>query len=95
MATPSHPGVFLWSEVLEPHGLTVAAAAGVLGVSRVTLSRLVNGRAALSGDMAIRFEKAFGLRMDTLMRMQAQYDIAEARRRASSIRVRRYRPTAA
>jgi addiction module HigA family antidote len=95
MRNPPHPGAFIRTEILDPHGLTVTAAAAVLGVSRVTLSSLLNGQANLSGDMALRVEKAFGLRMETLMRMQASYDIVQTRRRAKSITVRRYRGRAA
>ena len=73
----------------------MTAAAKVLGVSRPTLSSLLNGQAGLSGDMALRLEKAFGVRMDTLMRMQASYDIARTRQREKSITVRRYRKRAA
>jgi antitoxin HigA-1 len=64
----------------------------VLGVSRPALSNLLNGNADLSGEMALRLEKAFGVRMDTLMRMQGAYDIARARQRAGRIRVRRFQP---
>jgi antitoxin HigA-1 len=92
MLNPPHPGDFIRTEVLEPLGLTVTSAASVLGVSRPTLSSFLNGRAALSGDMALRIEKAFGLRMDTLMRMQSAYDIARTRKRQGSIHVRRYHP---
>ena len=60
------------------------------GTRRPTLSNLLNGEADLSGDMALRIEKAFGVRMDTLMRMQASYDIARTRQREQSISVRRY-----
>jgi addiction module HigA family antidote len=67
----------------------VTAAATALGVSRPTLSSLLNGRAGLSGDMALRIEKAFGVKMDTLMRMQSAYDIAQTRQREKQIRVRR------
>jgi addiction module HigA family antidote len=90
-----HPGEFVWAEIIAPYGLTVTAAAAVLGVSRVALSRLINETASLSGDMALRVEKAFGVSMDTLLRMQAAYDIAAARRREGTIRVRRYRGGAA
>jgi|SRR5579863_3764020 len=92
MLNPPHPGDFIRTEVLEPLGLTVTSAASVLGVSRPTLSSFLNGRADLSGDMALRIEKAFGLRMDTLMRMQSAYDIARTRKRQGSIPVRRYHP---
>src|SRR3989475_13162293 len=91
MRTPPHPGAFIRTEILGPLELTVTAAARVLGVSRPTLSSLLNGHADLSGEMALRLEKAFGVRMDTLLRMQASYDIVRMRQRAKSIRVRPYR----
>ena len=90
LANPAHPGQFIKMEIIDPLGLSVTAAAKVLGVTRPTLSALLNGRAALSSDMALRIEKAFGSKMDTLMRMQTSYDIAQARRREAKIRVRRY-----
>ena len=70
MLNPPHPGDFIRTEIIEPQGLSVTAAAGVLHVSRPALSSLLNGKADLSGDMALRIEKAFGVKMDTLMRMQ-------------------------
>ncbi len=88
MLNPPHPGDFLRTEIIDAAGLTVTAAAKVLRVSRPTLSSLVNGKADLSGDMALRFEKAFGVKMDTLMRMQSSYDIAQTRKRESKIKVR-------
>ena len=94
MRNPPHPGAFIRTEILGPLDLTVTSAAKVLGVSRPTLSSLLNGQADLSGDMALRLEKAFGVRMDTLMRMQASYDIARTRQREKSITVRRYRKRA-
>jgi antitoxin HigA-1 len=90
MKNPPHPGDFIRSEIIQPAGLTVTAAAEVLQVSRPALSGLLNSRADLSGDMALRIEKAFGVRMDTLMRMQAAYDIAQTRKRENKIRVRRF-----
>ena len=90
MMSPVHPGDFIRTEVIEPLGLSVTEAARVLHVSRVTLSSLLNARAALSGDMALRIEKAFGPDMDTLLRMQASFDIAQTRKRAGKIHVRRY-----
>jgi len=87
---PPHPGDFIRTEIIEPAGLTVTAAALALRVSRPTLSSLLNGKADLSGDMALRIEKAFGIRMDTLMRMQASYDIARTRKREKLIDVRRF-----
>jgi addiction module HigA family antidote len=89
MKNPPHPGDFIRTEIIGPAGLTVTAAAAALQVSRPALSSLLNGRADLSGDMALRIEKAFGVKMDTLMRMQSSYDIAQTRRRERLIRVRR------
>ena len=92
---PPHPGDFIWTEIIEPRGLSVTAAARVLQVSRPALSSLLNGKADLSGDMALRIEKAFGVKMDTLMRMQSSYDIARTRKRESTIRVRPFEPSIA
>lgn len=89
MKNPPHPGDFIRTEIVEPAGLTVTAAAGVLQVSRPALSSLLNAKSDLSGDMALRIEKAFGVKMDTLMRMQAAYDIAQTRKREKQIRVKR------
>ena len=89
MKNPPHPGDFIRTEIIEPAGLTVTAAARALRVSRPTLSSLLNGKADLSGDMALRIEKAFGVKMDTLMRMQSSYDIARTRKREKQIHVRR------
>src|SRR6266571_350369 len=86
---PPHPGNFIRTEIIEPAGLSVTAAAAALQVSRPALSSLLNGKADLSGDMALRIEKAFGVKMDTLMRMQASYDIAQTRKRAKLIHGRR------
>jgi len=90
MKNPPHPGSFIRTEIIEPAGLTVTAAAQVLRVSRPALSSLLNSKSDLSGDMALRLEKAFGVRMDTLMRMQSSYDIAQTRKRESQIRVQRW-----
>ena len=90
MARPAHPGQFIRMEVLEPLDLSVTKAAEVLGVTRPALSALLNGHAALSPDMALRIEKAFGPKMDTLLRMQTAYEIAEARDREGEIKVKRY-----
>ncbi|GAO01023.1 plasmid maintenance system antidote protein XRE family [Komagataeibacter xylinus NBRC 13693] len=88
---PAHPGGFVRAEVIEPLGLSVTAAANVLGVTRAALSALLNERADLSPEMAIRIEKAFGVSMETLMHMQNSFDIAEARARAGDIKVASYR----
>ena len=95
MKTPAHPGSFLNSEIIKPLGLTVTGAAQVLGVTRVALSALLNARASLSPEMALRVEKAFGVSMDTLMRMQNSYDIAKMRLRDSEIKVARFEGIAA
>lgn len=90
MKRPSHPGTFIRLEVIDPLELSVTAAAEALGVTRPALSALLNGRAALSPDMAMRIEKAFGPSMETLLRMQAAYDAAGVRDRESEIKVKRY-----
>src|SRR5580698_4870116 len=89
MKNPPHPGDFIRTEVIDPAGLSVTAAAAALRVSRPALSSLLNGNADLSGDMALRIEKGFGVKMDTLMRMQTAFDIARTRKREGKIRVRR------
>jgi antitoxin HigA-1 len=88
---PSHVGGFLKRSVL-PDDLSVTEAAEVLGVGRPALSQLLNGRAALSPEMALRVEKAFGVRMDTLLRMQARYEAWQMRARAGEIKVKPYDP---
>ena len=90
LKTPAHPGGFIRSEIIDPLDLSVTAAAAALGVTRATLSTLLNERAHLSPDMALRLEKAFGVSMDTLMRMQNSYDIAQARKREGEIKVARF-----
>ena len=90
--TPSHPGDFIRTEIIEELGLNVTRAAEILGVRRATLLDLLNGHAALSPEMALRTEKAFGVGMDMLLRMQAWYDASQmrARARANEISDRRY-----
>ncbi len=90
MKNPPHPGDFIRTEIIDAAGLSVTAAAAALQVSRPALSSLLNGKADLSGNMALRIEKAFGVKMDTLMRMQASYDIAQTRKRENEIRVKRF-----
>jgi addiction module HigA family antidote len=90
MKNPLHPGDFIRTEIIEPAGLSVTAAAAALQVSRPALSSLLNGRADLSGEMALRIEKAFGVKMETLVRMQSAFDIARTRGREKEIRVRRF-----
>jgi addiction module HigA family antidote len=92
MLNPVHPGLFLRTEVIEAYNLSVTDAAKILRVSRPTLSSLLNAKAGLSGEMALRFEMAFGVEMETLMRMQSSYDIARTRRGEKKIRVTPYEP---
>ena len=87
MMNPAHPGGFIKSEIVEALDLSVTRAAEALGVTRAALSALLNERSHLSPEMALRIEKAFGVSMDTLMRMQNTYDIAQTRRRAGEIKV--------
>ncbi len=84
-----HPGDWLKTEVVEPTGFSITVIAGKLGVTRQAMSNLLNGHAGLSADMAIRFEKAFGLRAGTLLAMQAAHDLAAARERSAGIKVER------
>jgi addiction module HigA family antidote len=82
-----HPGPWLREEIVEPRGLNVTDLAEHMDVARQSMSKLLNGRQGLSADMAIRFEKAFGLSAETLMRMQASYELAEAREHEGDIEV--------
>ena len=90
--TPSHPGQFIRVEVIDEFGLNITKAAEILGVRRATLSALLNGRAGMSAEMALRVEKAFGVSMDMLLRMQAWYDASQMRARAREIAVEPYQP---
>jgi addiction module HigA family antidote len=92
MKNPAHPGGFVKAEILEPLGLSVTDAAQALGITRAALSAFLNERADLSPEMAIRIEKAFGVSMETLMRMQNSFDIARAHKREGEITVARYVP---
>ena len=87
---PAHPGSFVRFEVIEPLGLSVTDAARVLGVARAALSSLLNERSVLSPEMALRVEQAFGISMETLLRMQLSVDIAQARDRLGDLGVKRY-----
>lgn len=84
-----HVGGWLKTELVEPYGLSVTETADRLGVSRQSMSKLLNGRSGLTGEMAIRFEKAFGISAATLMRMQAGHELAQAQLRADEIHVER------
>lgn len=87
---PPHPGLFIRDEILDPLGISVSAAAEALDVRRATLSDLLNGKAGLSPEMALRIEKAFGVDMDTLLKMQAWFDTCAMRERADEIKVQRF-----
>ncbi len=95
MKNPPHPGDLIRTEVLEPLGLTVSKAAAILKVRRATLSDLLHGKAALSPEMALRIEKAFGPDMNHLLRMQLAHDVARTRRHERDIRVKPYVPAGA
>jgi antitoxin HigA-1 len=84
-----HAGEWLKTEIVAPSGMNVAALARHFGVSRQALSTLLNGHASLSADMAIRFEKAFGVNAETLLRMQTTYDLAQVRAHQDEIAVAR------
>lgn len=90
MYNPPHPGAFLKEEVIESLNLTVTSAAAILGVTRPALSNLLNGKASLSPELALRFEKAFALKIDMLLKMQTSHDIAQTRKTASKIKVECY-----
>ena len=89
---PPHPGDLIRTEIIEELGLTVKKAAEILKVRRATLSDLLHGKAALTPDMALRIEKAFGPDMNHLLRMQLAYDVAKTREHARSVDVKRYVP---
>lgn len=91
MKNPPHPGRIVREECLQPLGLSVTEGAKALGVSRQALNNLVNERAGISPEMAIRLAKAFGSSAQTWLRMQSNYDLAKALKSESQIRVRRYR----
>ena len=92
MKNPAHPGRIIKDGCLDALGLSVSDAAEHLGVRRTTLSRLINGRSGVSADMAIRLEKAGWSNADQWMRLQAAYELAQARRHQDDIQVERYKP---
>lgn len=94
MKNPVHPGLLV-KECLDDLGLTVAEAAAALHITRQQLHNIVAGRSGVTPEMAIRFEKAFGSTADTWLRMQMNYDLAQARQRASGIVVERLTPKVA
>ncbi|MDE0609438.1 MAG: HigA family addiction module antitoxin [Anaerolineaceae bacterium] len=90
MHSPSHPGRIVRNVCLEPLGLSVTEGAKALGVSRQALSSLVNGHARITPEMAVRLAKAFGSTPEHWIRMQSAWDIAQIRKRADEIKVKRY-----
>jgi addiction module HigA family antidote len=96
MKNPPHPGHSIKDACLDALGLSVTEAAQVLGIARHTLSRVLNGHAGISPDMAIRLEKAGWSNADHWLRLQTSYDLAQARRHEGAIKVKRYqrRPAA-
>jgi addiction module HigA family antidote len=90
MKNPPHPGELIRHEILAPLKLSVTEAAEILRVTRPALSRMLNGRSALTPEMALRVEKAFGPKMDHLMGMQLAHDLARTRGRADEIKVERF-----
>jgi len=90
MKNPSHPGRSIKENCLDPLGLNVTEAAKVLGVARHTLSRVLNGHAGISPDMAIRLEKAGWSNAEFWLRRQSSYDLAQARKHEDQITVERY-----
>jgi addiction module HigA family antidote len=89
MHNPPHPGEVLRELCLEPLGLSVTRAAHALGVSRKTLSSILNGRAGISAEMAIRFSIAFNTTAESWLRQQLQYDLAKAEAKRRSLRVKK------
>jgi len=89
---PPHPGKFIRTEILHELGLSVSKAAEILKVRRATLSDLVNEKSALSPEMALRGEKAFGVSMKMMLQMQAWHDTYTMRKHADEIEVERYQP---
>jgi addiction module HigA family antidote len=92
MKNPPHPGEVIREDIIKALGLTVTRAASILGVRRATLSDVTRGKAAVSSEMALRLERAFGVSMDLLLKMQAGYDAAKARLHSNKINVKRYSP---
>jgi antitoxin HigA-1 len=92
MKIPPHPGLSVRFDFLEALGLSVTAGAKVLGVTRQALNNLVNERAGISPEMAIRLEKAFGGTAEAWLALQAAFDLAQARKKPLAIDVKRFSP---
>lgn len=89
MKNPVHPGRIVRHDCLEPLGLSVTDAAKILGITRQALNNIVNGKSGISPEMAIRLSKAFGSTAETWLRIQLAYDLAQARKEESKIKVQR------
>ena len=92
LKNPPHPGDLIRTEIIEALDLNISRAAQLLKVRRATLSDLLRGKSALTPEMALRIEKAFGPDMNHLLRMQLAYDVARTKEHASEIDVQRYVP---
>ena len=92
MKNPPHPGRHVKVDCLEPLNLSITKGAEVLGVSRLTLSNLVNGKNGVSPEMAIRLSKAFGGSAEVWLRMQMAYELAQAKKKTAQIKVKRVAP---
>ncbi len=90
MKNPPHPGKLVKHDCLEPLGLTITKGAEILGVTRLTLSNLVNGKNGVSPEMAIRLSKAFGSSPEVWLGMQMDYDLAQAQKKAGKIKVKKF-----
>ncbi len=95
MKCPVHPGKIIKYDCMEPFGLNVTSAAKVLGVSRTTLSRVINSKASISPEMAIRVSKAFGSTPEHWLRMQLAYDVSRMKETVDKIQIERYQPSMA
>ncbi|MCP5004717.1 MAG: HigA family addiction module antidote protein [Planctomycetes bacterium] len=93
MKNPVHPGKIIKHDCMEPLDLNVTEAAKVLGVSRVSLSRVINGKASISPEMAIRVSKAFGSTPEHWLRMQLAYDVSRMKDTVDKIQIERYQPS--
>jgi antitoxin HigA-1 len=89
MKNPPHPGLTVRHDCLEPLGLSVTEGAKVLGVTRQALNNLVNGKAGISPEMAVRLSKAFGSSPEVWLGMQTDYDLAQVLKREDTIKVKR------
>jgi antitoxin HigA-1 len=89
MKNPPHPGRSIRNACLEPLGLSISEGAKILGVTRQALNNVITGRSGISAEMAIRLTKAFGSTAETWVRMQASYDLAQARKNENRIKVQR------